>query len=252
MYTFLGRCWQLAQGRRFLSHMRKNKPSEGIRSLPGSDRPRERMMRFGPASLSDSELLALLLGSGSPGVSSLHLARSILGPGKAPFRNLSAYSIKGLQRFTGIGPAKAVTVAAAMEIARRLHTETEPEAQRIRQSRDAFLQLKRRLGHLGHEEFWVICLNSANRVLCTYQLSKGGITGTLVDVRIILRKALEVQAVALILAHNHPSGNLKPSKADQQITRKVQKAARLMDIRVLDHIIINGEEYFSFADEQLL
>lgn len=252
MYIFLGGCWQLARACRFLQCMRNDEPSEGIRSLPGSDRPRERMLTYGPAALSDTELLALILGSGTAGVSALQLARGILDTGKTPFRNLLTHSIRGLQGFKGIGPAKAVTIAAALEIGRRLNAETGLQTHRIRQSQDAFYLLKLRLSHLGHEEFWVICLNSANRVLCTYQLSKGGISGTLVDVRIILKKALEVQAVAIILAHNHPSGNLKPSKADQQITRKVQKAARIMDIRVLDHIIINGEEYFSFADEQLL
>lgn len=210
------------------------------------------MLRNGPASLSDSELLSLLLGSGVPGISALSLARRLLEGQKTPFRNLAGYSVEGLQGFRGIGPAKAVSICAALEIARRWGSESGDETLYIRQSRDAFQLLKTPLGHLAHEEFWVICLNNANRVLCRYQLSKGGLTGTLVDVRIILKKALEVQAVALILSHNHPSGNLKPSKADRQITRKVQRAARLMDIRVLDHIILNGEEYFSFADEQLL
>ena len=232
--------------------MKKIKSPERIRSLPDADRPRERMLQSGPSSLSDSELLALLLGTGAPGASAIDLARRILGTGQAPFRNLSGFSVSGLQRFKGVGPAKAVTIAAALEISRRLTSEKASETLHVRQSRDAYQLLKTRLAHLEHEEFWVICLNTANRVLCRYQLSKGGITGTLVDVRIILKKALEVQAVGLILAHNHPSGNLKPSKADQQITRKVRRAARIMDIRVLDHIILNGEEYFSFADEQLL
>lgn len=161
-------------------------------------------------------------------------------------------SLERLQQFKGIGPAKAVILSAALEVGRRLQEDPGGKQLRIRQSRDAFLLLKSQIGHLEHEEFWVICLNNANKVLCTHQLSKGGITGTLVDVRLILKKALELQAVALVLAHNHPSGNLKPSRADQQITRKVKRAANLMDIRVLDHLILNGEEYYSFADEQLL
>ncbi|SFR54221.1 DNA repair protein RadC [Robiginitalea myxolifaciens] len=223
-----------------------------IRERATRDRPRERLLRLGPAVLTDVELLAILLGSGTSGESSLDLAGRIIQGGRISFKGLRELSLERLQQFKGIGPAKAVILSAALEIGRRLQEDPGGKQVRIRQSRDAFLLLKSRIGHLEHEEFWVICLNSANKVLCTHQLSKGGITGTLVDVRLILKKALELQAVALVLAHNHPSGNLKPSRADQQITRKVKRAANLMDIRVLDHLILNGEEYYSFADEQLL
>jgi DNA repair protein RadC len=228
------------------------KVEKAIRAWAPEERPRERMMNFGGTVLTDTELLAILLGSGLPGESALSLARRILDSGNGRIHGLAGYSVERLQQFRGIGPAKAVTVAAALEAGRRLRVAETGEATHIRQSRDAFLLMGPGLCELDHEQFWVMCLNNANRVLSRFQLSKGGITGTLVDVRIILRKALEVRATSLILAHNHPSGNLRPSKADRQITRKVQRAAKLMDIRVLDHIIVNGSEYFSFADESLL
>lgn len=223
-----------------------------IKSWCLSERPRERLLQKGASHLTDAELLAILLGSGSRREHALSLARRILGSGPAPLRSLGRMTASGLMQFEGVGPGKAVVVLAAMEVARRYAFSPPTENRPIRQSRDAYEQLRPLLSDLMHEEFWVLYLNNANRVQNSFQLSKGGLTGTLVDVRLILKKALELGAVGLILAHNHPSGNLRPSKADLQITRKAKKAAGLMDIRLLDHLIVHGSEYYSFADEQQL
>lgn len=223
-----------------------------IKSWSRQDRPRERLLEKGAASLSDAELLAILLGSGTRGSHALDLARRILGEAPDPLRRLGRMAPTRLMAYEGIGPGKAVRVLAAMELARRYAAGPVPRVRPIRGSQDAFLQLRPLFADLSHEEFWVLYLNNANHVQYSFQLSKGGLTGTLVDVRLILQKALETGAVGLILAHNHPSGNLRPSKADLQITRKTGKAATLMDIRLLDHLIVHGAEYFSFADEKLL
>jgi len=222
-----------------------------IREWAREERPRERLMGQGSGALSDAELLAVVLGSGTQTRTAVDLARNLLHASGEGFWGLARFSAGRLQQFRGIGPAKAAAVAAALEIARRFAKPSVPMAP-IRESRDAFSLIQPLLAHLDHEEFWVLCLNNANRVLTSFQLSKGGLTGTLVDVRIILRKALEVGAVGIILAHNHPSGNLRPSKADRQITQKISKASATMDIRVLDHLIVSGAEYYSFADEQLI
>ena len=223
-----------------------------IKSWSIRDRPRERLLQKGADSLSDAELLGLILGSGSRKEHALDLARRILGEGPDPLKRLGQVSSARLMGFEGVGPGKAVRVLAAMELARRYATGPVAKVSPVRGSRDAFEQLRPLFSDLVHEEFWVLCLNNANRVKYSFQLSKGGLTGTLVDVRLILQKALETGAVGLILAHNHPSGNLRPSKADLQITRKTKKAAAIMDIRLLDHLIVHGAEYYSFADEQQL
>ncbi|MDC6355522.1 MULTISPECIES: RadC family protein [Robiginitalea] len=228
------------------------KPNESIPCWSPGERPRERLLDAGVTALSDAELLAVLLGSGTRGETALALARRILGNAGGSLSGLERISVEGLRSFSGVGPAKAAAIAAALEVARRLANGPGLKRIRIRESADAFRMLQPVLARLDHEEFWVLYLNNANGVLSRFQLSKGGLTGTLVDVRLLLRKALELHAVSLVLAHNHPSGNLQPSKADRQITRKIEKAARSMDIRVLDHLILGGTAYFSFADEQLL
>ena len=210
------------------------------------------MLQKGATHLTDAELLAILLGSGSKKEDVLSLARRILGNRPAPLKTLGRLTASQLMAFEGIGTGKAVVVLAAMELARRYAVCPAPRNRPIRQSRDAYEELRPLIADLMHEEFWVLYLNNANRVQSRFQLSKGGLTGTLVDVRLILKKALEQGAVGLILAHNHPSGNLRPSKADLQITRKTKKAAALMDLRLLDHLIVHGSEYYSFADEQQL
>ena len=232
--------------------MEKDENPTRIKSWCASERPRERLLQKGATHLTDAELLAILLGSGSKKEHALSLARRVLGNGPTPLKNLGRMAASKLMEFEGIGPGKAVVVLAAMELARRYAFFPAPRKRPIRQSRDAYEELRPLLSDLMHEEFWVLYLNNANRVQNSFQLSKGGLTGTLVDVRLILKKALELGAVGLILAHNHPSGNLRPSKADLQITRKTKKAAALMDIRLLDHLIVHGSEYYSFADEQQL
>ncbi len=224
----------------------------GIKSWRASERPREKFLHKGPSSLTDAELLAILLGSGSPKENALSLARRVLGNGPDALRSLGRMTAPRLMGFEGIGPGKAVVIMAAMELARRYAVARPQKNRPIRQSRDAYEQLRPLFEDLLHEEFWVLYLNNANRVLHSFQLSKGGLTGTLVDVRLILKKALELGAVGLILGHNHPSGNLRPSKADVQITRKTKKAAGFMDIRLLDHLIVHGSEYYSFADDEQL
>ncbi len=232
--------------------MKTSLPPKSIKSWNASERPRERLLQKGAESLSNTELLAILLGSGSRKEHALDLARRILGDSQEPLKALGELSAARLMAFEGIGPVKAVTVVAAMELARRYTRNPVAARQAIRQSADAHAQLAPLFSHLMHEEFWVLYLNNANRVQFQYQVSKGGLTSTLVDVRMILKKALELGAVGLILAHNHPSGNLQPSQADIQITRKTKKAASIMDIKLLDHLIVHGSEYYSFADEQLL
>ena len=222
-----------------------------IREWTREERPRERLIGQGSGALSDAELLAVLLRSGTHAETAVDLARRLLHASGDGFWGLARFSADRLQQFRGMGPAKAATVSAAMEIACRF-AEPPVRTAPICGSRDAYRLLKPLLAHLGHEEFWVLCLNNANRVLTSFQLSKGGLTGTLVDIRIILRRALETGAVGLILAHNHPSGNLRPSQADRQITQKIRKASATMDIRLLDHLILSGAEYFSFADEQMI
>jgi DNA repair protein RadC len=154
--------------------------------------------------------------------------------------------------FKGIGEAKAITIAAALELGRRRRLADSRIINKIQSSQSVFELMQPVLGELPHEEFWILYLNNSNKVIAKNQLSKGGITGTLVDVRLVLKKALEVGATALILCHNHPSGTLKPSRADQDITQKLKTAATSLDIKVLDHLIITEKTYFSFADEGIL
>ncbi len=233
-------------------NMKKLRNPLPITSWRPEDQPRERLLQNGATSLSEAELLAIILGSGSRGEHALDLAKRILGEALYPLRGIGELSPLRLMDFEGVGPVKAAKIAASMELARRFATGPAPKGRAVRQSQDAFEHLKPLFSGLIHEEFWILYLNNANYIQHRFQLSKGGLTGTLVDVRLILKKALELSAVGLILAHNHPSGNLHPSKADIQITRKTRKAASLMDIRLLDHLIVHGEEYYSFADEQLL
>lgn len=235
-----------------MADMKNESIPKSIRTWNASEQPRERLLHKGAGSLSNAELLAILLVTGSRKEHALALARRLLGGGEEPLKALGRMTAAQLMTFRGIGPGKAVTIVAAMELARRYTQSPVIASQTIRQSRDAHGQLTPLFADLMHEEFWVLYLNNANRVQFRFQVSKGGLTSTLVDVRIILKKALELGAVGLILAHNHPSGNLRPSKSDIQITRKTKKAAAIMDIKLLDHLIVHGSEYYSFADEQLL
>ena len=223
-----------------------------IKKWAEDDRPREKLLQKGRLSLSDSELVAILLGSGSKNESAVELAKRILSSTRNNLNELGKLSISQLCKFKGIGPAKAVTIAAALELGRRRRLEEALEQKKITSSNSVYEIMQPIIGELQHEEFWILYLNNSNKVIEQFQISKGGITGTLVDVRITLKKALELGAVSLILAHNHPSGNLKASEADRQLTHKLKTAAESLDIKVLDHIIVTEKSYLSFADEGML
>lgn len=223
-----------------------------IKNWSEGDQPREKLMLKGRSILSDAELIAILIGSGSREESAVSLSKRILAKAENNLSELGRLSVKDLMQFKGIGEAKAVTIAAALELGRRRGSGDKLHRKAITSAQDAYKIMQPLIGDLAHEEFWIIFLNNSNKVLKTYQISKGGITGTLVDVRMVMKMALELSAIGMILAHNHPSGSLKPSKADQQLTSKLKSAALGLDIRVLDHIIVTEKAYFSFADEAML
>ena len=223
-----------------------------IKSWAEDDRPREKLNRKGRTALSDAELLAILIGSGTRNISALELARSILHESQNCFAQLSKVSINDLQKFKGIGEAKAITIFAAMEIARRRSEKSKVKKYKIQSSRDAFDYLQSKLLDLSHEEFHVLFLNRGNDVLGSEQISKGGISGTVADGKLIFHKALELKSSGLILAHNHPSGQLKPSEADLKLTNSLVKFGKFIDLQVLDHLIFSDNNYFSFADEGIM
>ena len=226
--------------------------SFSIKNWSQDDQPREKLLYKGKAALSDAELVAILIGSGNKTESAVELSKRILASVDNNLSELGKLSIKQLMEFKGIGEAKAITIAAALELGRRRRGEEALEKKKITSSKSVFELMQPIIGELQHEEFWIIYLNNSNKVILKNQLSKGGITGTLVDVRLVLKNALEVGATGLILAHNHPSGTLKPSEADKQITNKLKIASESLDIKVLDHLIITENAYFSFADNGIL
>jgi len=197
-------------------------------------------------------LVAILIGSGSRNESAVELCKRILASVDNNLNELGKLSLTELMAFKGIGEAKAISIAAAMELGRRRRGEEALKKQKIMSSNSVFELMQPIIGELPHEEFWIIYLNNSNKVIQKNQLSKGGITGTLVDVRLVLKTALQLGATGIILAHNHPSGTLKPSDADKQITLKLKKAGESLDIKVLDHLIITEKAYFSFADDNIL
>lgn len=213
------------------------------------DRPREKFLLKGKSSLSDSELLAILIGSGSRNESAVQLCQRILYSANNNLSQLGKLSIKQLTEFKGIGEAKAISIAAALELGRRRRAEDAVELDKITSSRSVFEIMQPIIGELPHEEFWVLYLNNSNKVIHKAQLSKGGITGTVVDSRIIFKTALEYNATSLILTHNHPSGKLLASNADREITKKIKLAGQQLDILVIDHIIITESGFYSFNDE---
>lgn len=216
------------------------------------DRPREKMINSGTQSLSDAELIAILIGSGTRSLSAVDLARQILHKAGNSLDKLGKFSIKDLKKIKGIGEAKAISILAALEIGRRRKLDDGIAGIKITGSIDVFNLMNPILTDLNYEEFWVIFLNRSNKMICKQKISQGGITGTVTDVRIILKSALDERSTSIILCHNHPSGNLQPSDADISLTRRLKESANLMDIAVLDHLIIAGKSYFSFADENLI
>lgn len=226
--------------------------SFSIKKWNEDDRPREKLLLKGRGALSDAELIAILIGSGSREESAVALSQRILGSVDNNLSELGRLSITDFMAFKGIGEAKAISIAAAMELGRRRRTGEALERKKITSSTSVFEYVQPLIGELPHEEFWILYLNNSNRILKSAQLSKGGITGTVVDVRLAFKEALQLGAVGIILAHNHPSGTLKPSQADIQLTKKLKLAGDSLDIKVLDHLIITEKAYFSFADENML
>jgi DNA repair protein RadC len=213
------------------------------------DRPREKLMSKGKGVLSDAELIAILIGSGSRNESAVDLSKKILASVNNNLNALGKLSLAQLIQFKGIGEAKAISIIAALELGRRRRAEDAVDLVKITSSKAIFELMQPIVGELPHEEFWIVYLNNSNKVISKAQLSKGGITGTLVDVRIVFKTALEMGATALILCHNHPSGTLIPSDADKQITKKLKLAGDSLEIKVLDHVIITETNYYSFVDE---
>lgn len=213
------------------------------------DKPREKLMLKGKSVLSDAELIAILIGSGSRNESAVDLSKRILASVDHNLNALGKLSIAQLMHFKGIGEAKAISIIAAMELGRRRRNEEVVELTKVSSSKVVFEVMQPIIGELPHEEFWVLFLNNSNKILFKTQLSKGGMTGTMVDVRIVFKIALEQNATSIILTHNHPSGKLQASDADIQITKKIKIAGQQLDIPVLDHIIITESGYYSFVDE---
>lgn len=223
-----------------------------IKSWAFEDRPREKLLNHGMQSMSDAELLAILLGSGTKNVSAVELARQILVSAGNNLHQLGKLSINELKQNKGIGQTKALMLLSALELGRR-RTQTEIiQKPKIASSKDVFNMIHPILGDLPHEEFWILILNRSNHVIDKIRISQGGISGTVIDARLILKFAIEKFASGIILCHNHPSGNTEPSEPDKKITHKIQNAANFMEINVLDHIIIADKHFFSFADEGIL
>ena len=220
-----------------------------IRNWSEDDKPREKLMLKGKSALSDAELIAILIGSGSRNESAVDLSKRILSSVANNLNALGKLSMSQLMNFKGIGEAKAISIMAAMELGRRRRAEEAVELTKITSSKSVFEMMQPIIGELPHEEFWILYLNNSNKVISKVQLSVGGITGTLVDVRLVFKMALEKGATALILCHNHPSGTLIPSDADKQITKKLKMAGDSLEIKVLDHLIVTETKYFSFVDE---
>ena len=220
-----------------------------IKNWAEDDKPREKLMLKGKQALSDAELIAILIGSGSRNESAVSLSKRILASVDNNLNALGKLSLKQLMDFKGIGEAKAISIAAALELGRRRRLEETVELKKISSSKAVFEIMQPLIGELPHEEFWVLYLNNSNKVIHKSQLSKGGIAGTVVDIRLVFKMALEQNATSLILTHNHPSGKLEASNADKEITQKLKLAGEQLEIRVLDHIIITEKGYLSFQDE---
>ena len=227
----------------------ENHSSLSIKDWAVEDRPREKLVKKGVQSLSDAEIIAILIGSGSRNESAVELSKKVLKLANNNLNELGKLNIPDLTKMKGIGEAKAITILAALELGRRRKVSEIITKKKITQSKDIFELFQPILGDLPHEEFWILLLNRSNRIIEKSKISQGGVSGTVIDIKIILKQAIEKLASSIILCHNHPSGNRKPSNADDSITKKLKKGADLLDIQVLDHIIVADVEYFSYADE---
>ncbi|WP_438988910.1 RadC family protein [Polaribacter sp.] len=223
-----------------------------IKSWALDDRPREKLLAKGKAALSDAELIAILIGSGNRNESAVALSKRILSAANGNIYELAKLSVEKLTEFNGIGEAKAIAIITALELGKRRQLEVALEKPKIVSSKNVANLMQPIIGDLDHEEFWVLFLSNSNKVLAKSQVSKGGLTATVVDIRLLFKRALELLSVAIIVCHNHPSGKLQPSVADKNLTQKMKQAGNTLDIKLLDHLIITEKAYFSFADEGLL
>lgn len=223
-----------------------------IKNWALEDRPREKLMYKGTKSLSSAELLAIIIGSGNRKQSAVEVAKMLLAENQNDLNELAKKSIRDLMKTPGIGSAKAISIIAAMELGSRQKSFTSKQKLKINSSMDAYERLQPYVENLNHEEFWVVYLNRGNKILEVKNVSSGGITGTVFDMRLVFKDAILLESTNIILCHNHPSGNLTPSESDKDLTFKTREAGKLMSIEVLDHLIIADQGYYSFADEGLL
>ena len=223
-----------------------------IKNWAVEDRPREKFLSHGVQSLSDAELLAILIGSGTKNITAVELSKIILASVNNNLNQLGKLSLKELESNKGIGRVRALTILSALELGRRRKFSDAVKRQKISSSKDVFEFFHPILSDLTHEEFWILLLNRSNFIIDKSRISQGGLSGTVIDARIILKNAIDRLASGLILCHNHPSGNINPSESDRQITQKMKDAATLLDITLLDHIIIGDNSFFSFADNNLI
>ena len=230
----------------------KELSKQPITSWAEDDRPREKLLEKGKSSLSEAELLAILIGSGSRGESAVDLCKRILLDSSHNLVELGKLSVQDLMKFKGIGEAKAISIVAALELGRRRREVEALEKNKITSSNDVFELFHGDLSDLNTEEFWILLLNRANKVMKKVKISSGGVSGTVADTRVIFKNAIEHLSSSIILVHNHPSGNNKPSQTDITLTKKLVEAGKIMDISVLDHIIVAENNYFSFADDGLI
>ena len=228
--------------------------SSGIKSWAEEDRPREKLLQKGKHMLSESELIAILVRSGTKKNDALQVSKELLGKVQNDLNALSKLSVKDMLslKVKGIGETKAITIVAALELGRRRQSSEVKDKEKITSSRDIFDALHPLLADKPHEEFWILLLNRANKVIDKMSISSGGLTGTVADVRMIFNHAIKSQATSIVLSHNHPSGNLSPSQSDIDLTKKMVRAGETLDIKVLDHLIIGENRYYSFADEGMI
>lgn len=232
--------------------MEEKKQTVPITEWANADQPREKLLEKGKGILTDAELIGILIGSGSKTETAVELARRILSSVGNDLNALGKLNVAQLCTFKGIGEAKAISILAALELGKRMKVLESPQRIRINNSKLVFEAIRNEIGDLLHEEFWVLYLDRSNHIIRKSNISKGGVSGTVVDARIIFKQAIENLASSIVLCHNHPSGNLKPSEEDIRITKKLKDAGKLVEIAIIDHIIIAGNNFFSFADEGLL
>lgn len=223
-----------------------------IKNWAEEDRPREKLLKKGLHSLSDAELLAILIVNGGRSLSALDLAKTILAGVDNNLNLLARQDVSDLLKIQGIGPAKAVSILAAIELGRRRSQSPQIHLISITSSGDIAEYFKSKLADLQHEEFWVVYLNRANKIIHSYRLSQGGVAGTVIDIRLMMKEAMNRLASSIIVCHNHPSGNLQPSSQDIALTRKIQETGRMLEIPLIDHLIVSSAGYYSFADEGTL